>query len=268
MEKGKKTPWYVEKKLWWQISNGCEMNAWLRSDMNRQWGWVPAGWRQLMVFGKKVWGECCEEGGDKKGAPAAGLLRTYDETCMPRPSSSLLSFYRLSLAIVATVATVSGLWCYHTSGGKTAKHCNEEESWLDCKKRCLRCGGGKEALSGGWHKRAQGSPRHSQYIGKLKGKLKRFFYRLKGFIGPKLRQVSKGNFHRKVPKWDKNQVKGSKIDQIILSSDLLMESTRVYISYRWLSFNYNYTFRTSSLQSPSSWNPCSCHLPQDTSFGH
>lgn len=38
MEKGKKTPCYVEKKLWWQISNACEMNAWLRSDMNRQWG--------------------------------------------------------------------------------------------------------------------------------------------------------------------------------------------------------------------------------------
>ena len=72
----------------------------------------------------------------------------------------------------------------------------------------------------------------------LKGELKRFFfYRLKIFIGPKLRQVSKGNFHRKAPKWVKNQVKGSKIDQIrtkcpqsywgnppILSSELLRES--------------------------------------------
>ena len=49
----------------------------------------------------------------------------------------------------------------------------------------------------------------------FKGELKRFFfYRLKVFIGPKLRQVSKGNFHRKAPKWVKNQVKGSKIDQI------------------------------------------------------
>ena len=52
----------------------------------------------------------------------------------------------------------------------------------------------------------------------------------------------------------------------ILSSDLLRESTRVYISYRWPSFNYNNTFRTSSLQPPSSWNPCSCHLPQGTSL--
>ena len=71
----------------------------------------------------------------------------------------------------------------------------------------------------------------------IKGELKRFFYRLKVFIGPKLRQVSKGNFHRKAPKWVKNQVKGSKIDQIrtkwhptcwgnppILSLELLRES--------------------------------------------
>ena len=42
-----------------------------------------------------------------------------------------------------------------TLGGKTARHFNEEETWSGCKKRCLRCGGGKEALSGGWHKRAQ-----------------------------------------------------------------------------------------------------------------
>ena len=71
----------------------------------------------------------------------------------------------------------------------------------------------------------------------LKGKKSDFFYRLKVFIGPKLRQVSKGNFHRKAPKWVKNQVKGSKIDQIrtkwhptcwgnppILSLELLRES--------------------------------------------
>ena len=153
-----------------------------------------------------------------------------------------------------------------------------------------------------------------------------FFYRLKVFIGPKLRQVSKGNFHRKAPKWVKNQVKGSKIDQIrtkwhptcwgnppilslellresinsvlrptegihlltISASDLLRESTNSvigategihqfchptywgnpheYISYRWPSLKYNCTFRTSSLQPPSSWNPCSCHLPQGTSL--
>ena len=77
----------------------------------------------------------------------------------------------------------------------------------------------------------------------IKGELKRFFfYRLKVFIGPKLRQVSKGNFHRKAPKWVKNQVKGSKIDQIrtkwhptcwghppILSSELLRESINCVI---------------------------------------
>ena len=33
----------------------------------------------------------------------------------------------------------------------------------------------------------------------------------------------------------------------ILSSDLLRESTRVYISYRWLSFKYNCTYKTWSL---------------------
>ena len=64
------------------------------------------------------------------------------------------------------------------------------------------------------------------------------FYRLKVFIGLKLREFSMGNFHRKAPKWAKNQVKVSKIDQIspplhptycgnppILSSELLWEST-------------------------------------------
>ena len=38
----------------------------------------------------------------------------------------------------------------------------------------------------------------------LKGKLGKFFYRLKVFVGPKLREVSKGNFHRKAPKLVKN----------------------------------------------------------------
>ena len=42
----------------------------------------------------------------------------------------------------------------------------------------------------------------------VKGKLGDFFYWLKVFIGPKLGQVSKGNFHREAPKWVKNQVKG------------------------------------------------------------
>ena len=161
----------------------------------------------------------------------------------------------------------------------------------------------------------------------IKGEVEQFFYWLKVFIGPKLRQVSKGNFHRKAPKWVKNQVKGSKIDQIrtkwhptcwgnppILSSELLRESINCvirptegihlltisasdllreftdsvigategihqfchptywgnpheYISYRWPSFKYNCTFRTSSLQPPSSWNPCSYHLPL-SNFGH
>ena len=67
-----------------------------------------------------------------------------------------------------------------------------------------------------------------------------FFYWLKVFIGPKLRQVSKGNFHPKAPKWIKNQAKGSKIHKIrtkwhptycgnpsILSFELLWES--IYI---------------------------------------
>ena len=73
----------------------------------------------------------------------------------------------------------------------------------------------------------------------LKGKLGKFFYWLKVFIGPKLREVSIGNFHRKAPKWAKNQVKVSKNDQIRpllhptycgnppnLSSELLWESTK------------------------------------------
>ena len=52
----------------------------------------------------------------------------------------------------------------------------------------------------------------------------------------------------------------------ISASDLLRESTRVYISYRWLSFKFKKSFRTSSLQLSSSWSPCSCHLPQGTSL--
>ena len=48
----------------------------------------------------------------------------------------------------------------------------------------------------------------------FKGEVRQFFYWLKVFIGPKLRQVSKGNFHRKAPKWVKNQTKGSKIHKI------------------------------------------------------
>ena len=72
----------------------------------------------------------------------------------------------------------------------------------------------------------------------FKGDVRRFFYWLKVFIGPKLRQVTKGNFHRKAPKWVKNQAKGSKIHKIrtkwhptycgnpsILSTNLLWEST-------------------------------------------
>ena len=76
----------------------------------------------------------------------------------------------------------------------------------------------------------------------LKGKLGNFFYWLKVFIGPKLREVSTGNFHRKAPKWAKKRVKVSKIDQIrpplhstycgnppILSSELLWESINSFI---------------------------------------
>ena len=72
-----------------------------------------------------------------------------------------------------------------------------------------------------------------------------FFYLFKVFIGPKLRQVSIGNFHRKAPKWVKNQAKGSKIHKIrtkwlptycgnpsILASDLLWESIFYKFGFR------------------------------------
>ena len=49
----------------------------------------------------------------------------------------------------------------------------------------------------------------------LKGEVRQFFfYWPKVFIGPKLREVSKGNFHWKDLKWVKNQAKGSKIHKI------------------------------------------------------
>ena len=47
----------------------------------------------------------------------------------------------------------------------------------------------------------------------LKGEVRRIFYRLKVCIGPKLREVTISNFHRKAPKWVKNQAKGSKIHE-------------------------------------------------------
>ena len=40
----------------------------------------------------------------------------------------------------------------------------------------------------------------------IRGTKATFFYRLKVFIGPKLTQVSRGNFHRKAPKWVKIRV--------------------------------------------------------------
>ena len=46
----------------------------------------------------------------------------------------------------------------------------------------------------------------------IKGEVRQFFfYLLKVFIGPKLREVKTGNFHRKAPKLVKNYIKGSKI---------------------------------------------------------
>ena len=61
----------------------------------------------------------------------------------------------------------------------------------------------------------------------VKVEVRQFFYWLKVFISPKLRDISIGNFRRKAPKWVKNQVKGSKSDQIKdqMAPDLLREST-------------------------------------------
>ena len=88
------------------------------------------------------------------------------------------------------------------------------------------------------HKKILDRKNHTEIENVFKGEVRRFFYRLKGFIGLKLREVWKGNFHRKAPKWAKNQVKVSNIDQIrpplhptycgnppIPSSELLWEST-------------------------------------------
>ena len=85
-----------------------------------------------------------------------------------------------------------------------------------------------------WFERSLHGPLDPSVCG-FKGEVRRFFVVVS--IGPKLDYVSKGNFHRKAPKWVKNQVKGSKIDQIrtkwhptcwghppILSSELLRES--------------------------------------------
>ena len=93
----------------------------------------------------------------------------------------------------------------------------------------------------------------------LKGKLGDFFYLFKVFIGPKLRQVSVGNFHRKAPKWVKNQAKGSKIHKIrtlllILASDLLWESINsgvrptVGIWGIWLTHRHNSCSKSRSMQ--------------------
>ena len=86
--------------------------------------------------------------------------------------------------------------------------------------RCINGVGPEEA--GGWTLGSR-SERHAGWwsrngpqtvLSSLKGKLGDFFYLFKVFIGPKLREVSISNFYRKAPKLVKNQVKGSKIDQI------------------------------------------------------
>jgi len=72
---------------------------------------------------------------------------------------------------------------------------------------------------------------------KLKGELNRFFLSAQSFYRPQTKASFKRQFSRKAPKWVKNQVKGSKIDQIrtkwhptcwgnppILSLELLRES--------------------------------------------
>ena len=48
----------------------------------------------------------------------------------------------------------------------------------------------------------------------LKGEVRQKKLLAQSFYGPKLREVSTGNFYRKAPKLVKNQVKGSKMDQI------------------------------------------------------
>ena len=55
------------------------------------------------------------------------------------------------------------------------------------------------------------------------------FYWLKVFIGPKLREVSKSNFHRKAPKLVKNEVKRFKNDQISTKYFFGKISFRLYI---------------------------------------
>ena len=83
----------------------------------------------------------------------------------------------------------------------------------------------------------------------IKGEVRQFFYRLKVFIGPKLREDAIGNFHWKAPKWAKNQAKVSKIDQIrpplhrtycgnppILSSELLWESNYQQVDAKGVLF--------------------------------
>ena len=52
---------------------------------------------------------------------------------------------------------------------------------------------------------------------KIKGEVRPFFlsfYFIIIFIGHKVRKISKCNFHRKAPKWVKNQAKGSKTHEI------------------------------------------------------
>ena len=66
----------------------------------------------------------------------------------------------------------------------------------------------------------------------FKGEVRRFFfYRLKVFIGLKLREVSIYNFHRKAPKWAK--ISGQSVknwpNKTPFASDLLWESTNSVI---------------------------------------
>ena len=160
------------------------MNAWLRLDMNRRR--VAAGQRQLMVFGKKVWAECCEEGGEgavKKVETRRGHLRPacakniwWDLHTPSTPSSSSLVSSSCDLQLTTGGQGTPLTWlsdlCYETLEGKTVRHCTEEEmvGWVArsdvCgagagKKPCL---GGDTRCLGGDTREHRENPRHLQYI--------------------------------------------------------------------------------------------------------
>ena len=128
----------------------------------------------------------------------------------------------MRLLFSVSLALETGIWSFKTLQSSTTlmllpfldkcKHLELSAMWLESRRRKERARVPKCDSTALSLAKLDRTWKHTWKGLLLKGKL--VFYWPKVFFGPKLRQVSKGNFHRKALKWVKNQVKGPKIHQI------------------------------------------------------